>query len=530
MNRAGASFTALSLGLVVYCCAPQQAPSPPPAAPPTPWPTLGWESSTPEAQGIDSNRLADAIETLRAEQVPVHSLFVERNGFVVLDAYFFPFADGEPHDVASVTKSVISTLTGIALGEHKLQSLDQPIAAYLTDASSDDPRKARITLADVLSMTSGLDCEAPAGRSVLGEMQQSPDWARFVLGRQLVAEPGQTFSYCGATIHLASVALTRAVGESARDFAQRELFAPLGVKAAAWPSDPQGASHGWGDLELQPRDMAKLGYLWLHDGAWAGQQIVPAGYMAAALSPHASVESGITYGYAMWLYPGHSPFDFEANGRGGQRITVVPSENLVEVVTSGGADANRVNPLVAAAVKSDVSLPPNPQGDQRLARVVADAAAPPKSAAPQPLPAMASRLAQGTYLLSNNPLHVKTLTLDFSNQTEALVHFGFADGKTESHPVGLDGVPRVSLNARSGLPVALLGEWRNGEFDLTYDEIARINAFTLRIVPSIRGLSVRITERTGLVNATAQATNSPRQQAPAVTRAADLKPAVISQR
>jgi CubicO group peptidase (beta-lactamase class C family) len=516
LTRAAIGVAALSLGLLLSSCVPKAPPPLPPLPPPAePWPTQGWMQSTPEAQGIDSNSLADAIERLRAQHLPVHSLLLERNGFIVLDAYFFPFADAEPHDVASVTKSVISTLTGIALGEHKIESLDQPIAAYLPGAVSqtDDPRKAHITLAHLLSMTSGLDCNAPPGESLLGEMQRSPDWATFMLARPLASDPGTTFVYCGGAIHLVSVALTHAVAESTRDFAQRALFDPLGIRAAAWPSDPQGASHGWGDLELQPRDMAKLGYLWLHHGIWAGAQIVPADYMTAALSPHASVESGITYGYGIWLYPGHTPFDFEANGRGGQRITIVPSENLVEVLTSGGADANRVNPLIASAIRSDFPLPPNPQGDARLALDVAGGAALPKGFAPQPLPQLAVLLDRETYALSANPLHVSTLAFDLASPSGATIRFGFADGSSEEHPVGLDGVPRRSINAASGLPVAVLGEWRNGGFDLSYDEIARINAFTLHMMPSPAGLSVRITERSGLVDAMAQAVTVPKQSA-----------------
>jgi CubicO group peptidase (beta-lactamase class C family) len=140
-------------------------------------------------------------------------------------------------------------------------------------------------------------------------------------------------------------------------------------------------SHGWGDLELQPRDMAKLGYLWLHDGRWEGRQVIPAGYLAEALTRHVSVEPGIDYGYGMWLYPGHTPVDFEANGTGGQRITVIPSLDMVEVMTGGGFDANEVQNLIAAAPKADSALPPNPAADERLASLAAELAEPPSDKA-----------------------------------------------------------------------------------------------------------------------------------------------------
>jgi CubicO group peptidase (beta-lactamase class C family) len=179
-------------------------------------------------------------------------------------------------------------------------------------------------------------------------------------------------------MHVVSAVLTRTTGASASDFARRELFEPLGIENAVWPTDADGVSHGFADLKLQPRDMAKLGYLWLHNGVWEGKQIVPASYLAAAFSPHANVMPGVQYGYGMWIYPEHGhaggPADFEANGNGGQRIEVVPSEDMVVVTTGSGLDANEVAALIAEAPKSDAPLPANPAGDARLGGLVADAA------------------------------------------------------------------------------------------------------------------------------------------------------------
>lgn len=117
------------------------------AAQDVPWPTSSWTTSTPEAQGLDSAVLADALETIRARNLPVHSLLIARHGRIVLDAYFHPFADNQLHDLASVTKSVISTLVGIAWGERRIGSLNTPVLALLPDAGAQgDPLKSRITL------------------------------------------------------------------------------------------------------------------------------------------------------------------------------------------------------------------------------------------------------------------------------------------------------------------------------------------------------------------------------------------------
>jgi CubicO group peptidase (beta-lactamase class C family) len=356
-------------------------PNAPAAAAPVLWPTHGWATDTPETQGIDSNALASAMNAIRVRHLPVRSLLIERHGTIVLDAYFYPFADNEAHEAASLTKSVVSTLVGIAAGDHGQADLDAPVSSYLslTEAGRDDPRKARITLANALSMTSGLDCSAQNGRSPEQQMEESPHWAASVLGRRETAEPGRKFNYCGGSMQIVSAVLTRMTGMSAADYARNALFAPLGIDPPVWsiPANADGVSPGFTGLWLQPRDMAKLGYLWLHNGMWDGKQIVPASYIAVALSPHAYVSPTVRYGYGMWLYPnrGHmgGPPDFEANGVGGQRIAVVPSQDMVVVITGHGLDANDVSALIADVVKSDLAMPADPSGDARLKASVADA-------------------------------------------------------------------------------------------------------------------------------------------------------------
>jgi CubicO group peptidase (beta-lactamase class C family) len=338
------------------------------------WPTNGWAASTPEAQGVDAAVLADAIEQIKARHIPVNSLLIERHGNIVLDSYFYPFADHRTHNVYSVTKSVTSMLVGIAMAEHRLSDLNAPVYSLLPVQASDDPRKARLTLAHLLSMTSGLDCRSAGGATLLQQMLKSRHLAAYMLNRPSDAEPGTVFDYCGGNSEVVSAVLTQTTGASALDLAREELFAPLGITHVSWPTDGDRVSHGWGDLELEPRDMAKLGYLWLHNGRWENRQVIPADYLAQALTRHINVQPGIDYGYGMWLYPGHSPIDFEANGTGGQRITVIPSLDMVEVTTGSDLDANAVAQLIACAAKSNAPLPPNPYADARLASLVADVA------------------------------------------------------------------------------------------------------------------------------------------------------------
>ena len=139
----------------------------PPAVQEADSPTHGWRLSTPEAQGMDSETLAQALDYVRQHEIPIHSLLIARNGHVVLDAYFHPFEEGLLHDGASMTKSITSTLIGIAIGEHKLSSVRQPVLSLLPERKigNRDPRKDRMTVEHLLTMTSGLDCHLTTAKS-----------------------------------------------------------------------------------------------------------------------------------------------------------------------------------------------------------------------------------------------------------------------------------------------------------------------------------------------------------------------------
>src|SRR5208283_5710690 len=156
------------------------------------WPTREWRSSTPEAQGMDSEVLAQAFDYVRQNQIPIHSLLIVRNGYVVLDAYFYPFQEGLVHDGASMTKSITSTLIGIAIGEHKISSVRQPVLSLFPGRNihNRDQRKDRINIEHLLTMTSGLDCHFDHGEITLKEMMQSSGWVQFMLDLPMAAEPG----------------------------------------------------------------------------------------------------------------------------------------------------------------------------------------------------------------------------------------------------------------------------------------------------------------------------------------------------
>lgn len=463
------------------------------------WPTQGWHRSSPEAQGMDSEVLAEAFDEVRRRHIAIHSLTIVRNGILVLDAYFWPFQDNLLHDMASVTKSVTSTLVGVAIGQHKLNGVTQPVTAVLAaPGDAIDPRKRRLTVEHLLTMTSGLDCHVQQGEITLTQMRRSSDWIQFMLDLPMVAEPGDVYEYCSGGMHLLSGVVTKQTGMSALEFARRTVFVPLGIHDAAWPSDAQGVSHGWGDLHLQPRDMAKIGYLWLRGGRWEAQQLVPADWMRAAVQVHAHPVSspGTGYGYGLWIYPDRSPPIFEGLGRGGQRISVVPAKDLVVVFTGGEFEPGDIGQFIRRALKSDHALPENPAGAARLASAVRMATWPPTARPVATAPKQEETISGRTYVLDANPFDLKSFALTFSGGATARLQLELVDRLDGPRPVGLDGVPRVSPGGRFGLPVAVSGAWESdGTFDLDYDEVGNINRRRFRLIFAHRGNSVELSDR-----------------------------------
>ncbi|WP_156170250.1 serine hydrolase [Luteimonas sp. FCS-9] len=464
------------------------------------WPTHEWRNSSPEAQGMDSEVLADALDYVRDHQTPIHSLTIVRNGHVVLDAYFWPFQEGQLHDLASVTKSVTSTLAGIAIGRHALE-LRQPLTAVFDQRriANLDEQKRRMTIEHLLSMTSGLDCEAGRGEITLSQMRESTDWTQFMLDLPMRDEPGSRFEYCSGGMHLLSAAITEATGLSALDFARRELFGPLGIGNAAWPADDHGVSYGWGDLHLEPLDMAKLGYLWLNNGRWEDRQLVPEEWMRAAVQAQPQpARNGQKYGYGLWVYPDRHPRLFEAEGRGGQRISVTPEKNVVVVFTGGEFEPGDIGAFILRAIKSDQPLPENPAAADRLATAVGDAATPPRPVAF--MSPMVSTVSGRRYTLAENPLDLKSFVLTFSGAEDAHLQLELGDRIDPPRPIGLDGVPRVPSGGEFGAPVAVSGRWESDStFVVEYNEIGNINMYRFRLRFSGDDVDVQLSERSQVI-------------------------------
>ena len=293
------------------------------------WPTIDWRESTPDEQGMDSEHFKLLQEHIKKNLPHMRSVLVIRHGYLVFEEYF----QGVPNDyqnLASVTKSVVSALIGIALQEGYIQSLDQKVVDFYPEyvTPDTDPRISDITLEHLLTMTSGLERETEFGE----------DWFKSTLEQSVSGMPGKAFHYNDSAAHLLSGILTRTTHVTALEFANKYLFQPLGIPIPPWETDPQGNNVGGDGLSLRPREMAKIGYLYLNQGLWNGQQLIPAEWVRTATQKHVAADIlNDDYGYLWWVTTVEGHAAYYAAGFGGQFIYIVPDLDLVVVMTGNAS-------------------------------------------------------------------------------------------------------------------------------------------------------------------------------------------------
>jgi CubicO group peptidase (beta-lactamase class C family) len=464
------------------------------------WPTGKWRTASPESQGLDSQVLASVIDEVVQKQLGVHSLLVIRHGYAVLDAYFYPYDGNSPHDLASVTKTVTSVLTGIAVDRGVIK-LDQPLLSFFANEAPKNPddQKRKITVGDLLRMESGLDCGYTPGELELEQMKRSPNWVQFALALPMKYEPGTHSSYCSPGYHLLGSVIASAAHMSELEFGRKYLFEPLGIQGVVWADDPQGRSHGWGDSHLLPQDVAKIGYLYLNGGNWNGTQIVPASWVTMSTTPRSGArgEPG-GLGYEWGASNGPNGRQFGGTGRGGQTLIVWPDLDMVVVSTAGG-NTGQINQMVRQAVKSNQALPANGDAYTRLENNLRGAAKAPPTAVTATIPPMANSISGVVYEFPVNSSRLDSLSLSFSKAGESTLVVKYY-GQLFRFPVGLDGTYRVSHTGPFQLIAGAMGKWTgDSEFLLDLNFIANINHYTLDIKFHDDQIDVTANEASGLI-------------------------------
>ncbi|UCH94684.1 MAG: DUF4274 domain-containing protein [Candidatus Aminicenantes bacterium] len=307
-----------------------------------------WPKATPEQQQLDSSRLQELVRLIReGKEFPrLHSLLIVRNGYLVVEEYFGGYHAGKSHTLQSVSKSFTSALVGIAIEQRKFKGVDEKVLDFfpsVKNIKNMDDRKGAMRLRDLLTMRTGTDYhergpDAPHFR--LNKLERG--WDRFYLNRKMITQPGTHFQYDSGGVILMSSMLKNRSGMHADEFARHHLFKPLQIKGESWIKNKEGHPHTGGGLYLKPRDMAKLGLLYLQNGRWEEKQVVPAKWVKESLKKHVSFPlprgKVIGYGYLWWIMapdpkgPGKE-YIYAAMGFRAQYIFIIPEHDMVVVVT-----------------------------------------------------------------------------------------------------------------------------------------------------------------------------------------------------
>jgi CubicO group peptidase (beta-lactamase class C family) len=389
MKRALRSWilAALAAGALTGFAQPRQAP----------WPTAGWRKATPESQGLAPARFT-ALERDAAAGVygNIDRLLVVRNGYLVVDSrfardyraisrgqkgplgcgegcddpaemnefnYFHPnwhpyYQGRDIHTLQSVTKSVAATVTGIAIGRGQIPGVQVPILSFFKDRnlSRVDPRLHQATLADLLTMRSGIEWhegDRPLdATNTTWKLEKSKDWIQFTLDQPMDADPGTKWVYNSGGSQLLSGIIKASTGRFIDDYANEVLFRPLGIREFHWKKTPTGHPDTEGGLYLTAEDLAKIGLLYLRGGLWDGRRILPDGWVGSATTHHATgLPGGWDYGYQWWLTMRDGREIWAGRGFGGQLLIVIPSRDIVAVINAWnvfGAPAGGIfEPLLA---------------------------------------------------------------------------------------------------------------------------------------------------------------------------------------
>lgn len=311
------------------------------------FPKEQWRTSDPEAQGLDSEKLNEFVGQLKSGNLlgPISSFSIVKNGYLVTNETFGNYDGDVSHTMQSVTKSITSTLIGVAIQKGLIEDLDQKVLSFFpeyNEIANDNAWKQSMTICNALNMRTG---QSWTGEKHLGPLNRYPgDKMKYVLDYHMESAPGKKWYYNSGIAILMGGLIQNATGMNTKKFAQDHLFSPLNITSATWSWGHRGIPHTGGGLYLNPEDMLRIGYLYLRDGIWDGQQILPRNWVNQMFdTPVYGVKrfpGGIEAGYSRmwWMLPRHKNSNklgiLMAYGHWGQFIFVIPEHDMIVTFTN----------------------------------------------------------------------------------------------------------------------------------------------------------------------------------------------------
>jgi len=319
------------------------------------WPTNEWNDTNPSDQDMDNSTIYDMYNYIDTNNINIHSVSIVRNGFLIHEEYLIGaqlrsgdnYGSGHPADQVinetlhvqwSATKTITALLIGIAIDKGYINNVSQTFSSVFPTLTYSSSNKENITIEHLLTMSSGIygdsDPEMFAGA-----------WNKTIqeiLNPDLYFTPGTDFKYSSFSTTLLSAIINKTTGQKTSEFAEDNLFDPLGISREEWywEENSEGISYGGFGLWFTPQAMSRIGLLMLNNGNWNGTQVISENWMLEMGTPR-PVSSGY-YGYLVWM----SSWSYYAAGLGGQCIFLIPENNLVVVFTAGVYPGNPTNDYI----------------------------------------------------------------------------------------------------------------------------------------------------------------------------------------
>jgi CubicO group peptidase (beta-lactamase class C family) len=316
---------------------------------------MEWPTARPQDEALSAEPLSKMEAAIRSGDLKkISSVVIARHGKLVYENYINGSTSDALQDTRSATKSITDMLVGIAIDQKILTGVSATILPFFPDKQpleNPDLRKSKITIEDLLTMSSLLECDDWNNFSRGNEerMYLIEDWVKFTLDLPIkgfapwVTKPqdspyGRSFSYCTAGASTLGAVLERATKMPVPDFARANLFGPLGIEKADWKFSPLGTAQTGGGLGLRSRDLLKLAQLYLNGGVWNGKRIVSEAWVKTSTLPHVQIDDDTKYGYFWWLKDfksgGKSFPAFYMSGNGGNKVLAFPAQDMAVVITS----------------------------------------------------------------------------------------------------------------------------------------------------------------------------------------------------
>lgn len=312
----------------------------------------GWDVGAAASVGLSEaalDKFRNALAELPDDSVSslnIHAVLLACKGKLVFEEYFHGFSRESLHDLRSASKSLTSIMVGAAAQESRTLNLRSKVTKLFPSSipgGTDDPRRASITVQDLLTMSSGLDCDDSNSASVGNEdvMQGNrklKDYIDFTLKLPMMRNPGEKAVYGSAQANLLGGVVAKERGQWLPDFFRDKIARPLGIDQYAFPIAPDGEGYAGGGMYLKSRDFLKFGQMMLQGGVWKGHRIISKAYVQESTVPRFEL-AGIHYGYLWWIIryqvEGRTVEAFFAGGNGGQLLVVIPEKSIVMCCFAG---------------------------------------------------------------------------------------------------------------------------------------------------------------------------------------------------